>query len=70
MKCKTCSSCLWWWDLYDNGERRCYNRLSRFFHEITSDGCQKHEGSLQKLAETHRGLKFDSYMATRKEKKH
>lgn len=45
MKAKNCSTCLWWWDLYDTGERKCYKRESKFFHEPTDaeNTCADHE---------------------------
>lgn len=42
-KRETCNTCLWWWDLYDTGERKCYNRDSSLFHQKTKDGCKTHE---------------------------
>ena len=34
-RCTKCVKCMWWWDLYDTDEWKCYNRDSRFFHKVT-----------------------------------
>lgn len=71
MKCRPCYTCLWWWDLYDTGERRCHRNISPFYHKITFDGCTKHEYSLQAENESrHGGVKVVYPMGIRKEKKH
>lgn len=71
MKHGPCATCLWWWDLYDTGERRCYRKISPFFHELTVDGCAKHEYSLQAENQSrHGGVRIDCYLSMRKEKKH
>lgn len=46
MRYKACKSCLWWWDLYDTGERMCYRKKSKFFHQQTVNGCAEHEDSI------------------------
>lgn len=45
MKGGTCKTCLWWLDLYDTDERKCYKRESRYFHERTAADhrCDVHE---------------------------
>lgn len=46
-----CRYCMWWWDLHDTGERKCYNRMSKFFHKQTApdhkckDGCKLFYGN-------------------------
>ena len=42
----SCKTCLWWWDLYNTGERKCYRRESKFYHEDVKTGCDKHEESV------------------------
>lgn len=70
MKHGPCKTCLWWWDLYDTGERRCYRRASPFFHELTVDGCTRHEDSIARLRETRNGVKIVYPVSVRKEQKH
>lgn len=70
MKHGPCATCLWWWDLYDTGERRCYRNVSKFYHQLTVDGCTKHEDSMTKMAAKWNKVTFGAYMAKRKEKKH
>ena len=59
MKRKICSTCLWWWDLYDTGTRKCYRDSSQFYHEcIAADsGCEKHESLMRNRKE----LKLGEY---------
>lgn len=47
---------MWWWDLYETGERKCYNRESALFHEATCSGCKDHEMSVRALL----GMKLDA----------
>lgn len=59
MKHKTCKTCLWWWDLYDTGERKCYHRKSPLFHQLTKGGCTKFEEQLNKRMNLNIGVAFD-----------
>lgn len=45
---KRCSTCLWWWDLYDTDEWICYNEKSPFLHMQCRVGCPKHEDVIHK----------------------
>lgn len=46
MKKGRCRTCLWWWDLNGDGERRCYRFESPQYHRKTRSGCEKHEDSI------------------------
>lgn len=63
MKQGPCKTCLWWWDLHDTGEKRCYRKESPFFHEITVKGCAMHEDS---LATPRHRTKIDRYLNQRR----
>lgn len=65
MKGGKCSTCLWWWDLYDTGERKCYKRESRLFHEATGaeTKCEHHET----ITIARRDLRLGTYKNRKKE---
>lgn len=42
-----CHTCMWWWDLYDTGEHKCYMIDSKHYHECTKNGCRHHENLLR-----------------------
>jgi hypothetical protein len=58
MKHKTCKKCMWWWDLYDTGERKCYRRESPYFHQITVKSCAKFEEQVSNRMNTKCGVAF------------
>ncbi len=62
MRHKACKTCLWWWDLYDTGEWKCYFRDSPFFHKECSNGCKNHEDVIH----IRMGLRFDPNQRKRK----
>lgn len=63
MRRKPCKTCMWWWDLYDTGERICYRKESPFFHKETEKGCERHES----LKYERRALALGYYKGNKKE---
>lgn len=58
MRLKICKTCLWWWDLYGTGERKCYRKESPFFHKIPKIGCDKHEEQINARMNLNIGMGF------------
>lgn len=65
MKDGTCSTCMWWWDLYDTDERQCYNRESPLFHQQTS--AETKCACYVTLARARKELKLGTYQKHKKE---
>lgn len=58
MSRKNCKNCLWWWDLYNKGEWKCYRKESPFFHKSTQKECSKYEYPVSNRMNMNIGMGF------------